>query len=140
MTKPRPPVAVAAILLLLAGCSWTENVMTDDASAPSLPPASASLASTAAGAPARLALTGAVQDTEGDPVNGALVRAVSLDTPVKSVPEIAVLTDRSGRYRWPAVLPPGRYRLEVRTAIGTATKTVTVRPETTATANLTIGR
>jgi len=140
MTKPRRLASVSAMLLLLAGCSWTEKTMSDHESTPAPPPASASRASTVPDRRAGAAVTGAVHDTEGAPVRGALVTAASLDTPGNPVPEVAVLTDRLGRYQWPAVLPPGRYRLEVRTTIGSAAETVTVRPGTTATADLTIGR
>jgi Carboxypeptidase regulatory-like domain len=115
--------------------------MTNDPSRPAASPASSN-AQASPGTPASVAaaVTGDVFDAAGRPVPGALVTAVSLDTPGSPVPEIAVLTDRGGHYRWPAVLAAGRYRLEVRTANGTGTSEVTVHSGTTASADLTLRR
>jgi hypothetical protein len=57
-------------------------------------------------------LRGRVRARNGTPVKGALVVPRSLDFPRKRIPEIAVITDRSGLYNWR--LPPGRYSIEVR--------------------------
>lgn len=54
---------------------------------------------------------GTVSDQEGKTVTGALVTPISLDTPSKAIPEVAVFTNDEGRYSW--VLPAGRYRITV---------------------------
>jgi hypothetical protein len=54
---------------------------------------------------------GQVSNQDGGPVPGALVTPVSLDTPSKAIPEVAVFTNDQGRFSW--VLPAGRYRITV---------------------------
>ncbi len=72
-------------------------------------------------------LQGRVRDLTGEPVPGALVVLVPRrGTP--PVPELAVLTEDDGTFAWPAPLPPGDYRVEVRTATGTATADVALAP------------
>jgi hypothetical protein len=56
-------------------------------------------------------VTGRVLASHGHPVVNALVQAKSLDTPSQPIPEIAIVTDGDGRYRWP--LRPGRYVISV---------------------------
>ena len=63
----------------------------------------------------------------GDPVAGAQITVRSLDRPAGPVPEIAILSDKDGRFAWP--LPPGRYRLAaVVEGREIAIATVTVEP------------
>lgn len=56
-------------------------------------------------------LSGSVRDEAGKPVVGAMVVPRSLQRPGPAIPELAILTDDSGRYAWP--LPPGSYELVV---------------------------
>jgi hypothetical protein len=56
-------------------------------------------------------VTGRVLTSNGHPVVNALVQAKSLDIPSQPIPEIAIVTDGDGRYRWP--LRPGRYLISV---------------------------
>lgn len=56
-------------------------------------------------------LSGSVRDDAGKPVGGAMVVPRSLQRPGPAIPELAILTDDSGRYAWP--LPPGSYELTV---------------------------
>lgn len=56
-------------------------------------------------------LSGSVRDEAGKPVGGAMVVPRSLQQPGPAIPELAILTDDSGRYAWP--LPPGSYDLVV---------------------------
>lgn len=58
-----------------------------------------------------VALTGCVLDIDGNPVAEAIVRAEGL-TPGSDVPELGVITDKTGRYGYYA-LGPGRYRIDV---------------------------
>ena len=60
---------------------------------------------------AREGIEGTVTAADGTPVAGASVLAESLDQPAQRIPEIAILTDESGRYLWP--LSPGRYRISI---------------------------
>ena len=79
---------------------------------------------------------GVVRDASGDPVAGVMVSAVSLATPRQAVPELAVMSDRDGRYSWPAVLSPGPYELRAETPDGPAVARVQVRPDTSASVDL----
>lgn len=49
---------------------------------------------------------------DGEPLVGALIEAKSLDRPSRMIPEIAILSDDYGNYRWP--LTAGRYRMTAR--------------------------
>lgn len=55
--------------------------------------------------------SGTVRDEAGKPVAGALVVPRSLERVGPPIPELAILTDGSGRYAWP--LRPGSYELVV---------------------------
>jgi len=57
-----------------------------------------------------------------------MVEPTSLDNPPRPIPELAVMSDASGRYSWS--LPPGRYSLVAKAVPGT-TKDLT---------HLTVGR
>lgn len=59
----------------------------------------------------RVGLTGKVVDVQGRPVEGAMIEVKSLDASAPAIPEIAILSDSRGRYRWP--LPPGAYEISV---------------------------
>jgi hypothetical protein len=95
---PLRKVAVAfaaAVLVLAVGCGGSDEA-----------------GETASGATAaRVTIQGRATDGTGTPVTGALVVPASLDRPSPAIPELAVLTDRDGRYTWR--LPPGRYVLTV---------------------------
>lgn len=71
-------------------------------------------------------ISGTVTRADGTPVAGAFIAATSLDRPAPPIPEIAILTNETGRFTWP--LQPGRYRLTALVdgdEIGTATAAVT---------------
>lgn len=55
--------------------------------------------------------SGSVRDETGQPIAGALIVPRSLQTPAPAIPELAILSDLTGRYTWP--LPPGDYELTV---------------------------
>ena len=75
----------------------------------------------------------------GQPAEGLMVQAASLDEPSQPIPEIAVLTGEDGRYAWP--LPPGRYRLSVSLdGFQPASGSVTVEAGRRATLNLALER
>jgi hypothetical protein len=57
-------------------------------------------------------VVGRVTAPDGSPVKGALIEPRSLDDPSPPIPEIAIHTDKDGRYMWP--LFPGTYELSVR--------------------------
>lgn len=70
----------------------------------------------------------------GTPLNGTLIEAKSLDRPTRMIPEIAILSDDSGNYRWP--LPPGRYIMTARLDhYWSQSKSVVVETEKAATVN-----
>jgi hypothetical protein len=70
------------------------------------------------------AVEGTVTDSGGNPVEGALLQA-SADDPATILPDIALLTDRAGHYRWE--LGPGSYELSVsKDGFRTAAKRVTL--------------
>ena len=81
-----------ALIVVLAGCGGE-----DEAATP-----------TTGGA---TAVEGTVTDSGGSPVEGALVQASAPDDPTAVLPDIALLTDRQGHYRWN--LGPGSYELTV---------------------------
>ena len=85
------------------------------------------------------ALVGRVTDEAGRPVQRAFVEPTSLDTPAAAVPEIAVFTDESGRYRW--TLEPGRYEVATRAdGYRRAVEEVEVRGGTETTLDFTLSR
>ena len=59
----------------------------------------------------REGITGRVTNSSNLPVKGALVQPRSLEDPSPPIPEIAILTDGEGRYKWP--LLPGNYEISV---------------------------
>jgi hypothetical protein len=61
-------------------------------------------------------ITGSVFTYDGAPIFGVAITFQSLDSPPKAFPEIAVSTDRSGRFR--RELPPGLYRVTVMSRAG----------------------
>ena len=132
-------VALAAVAaLLLAGCGGSDTVGTSSGGSRSTP--ASATAAPAASQPSQIpyAVTGVVRDADGHPVHGVNVAMISLDEPANPVPELAVLTDEHGRYRWPASVPPGRYRLVVTAGQGTASTVVDVPAGGTASADLTL--
>lgn len=56
-------------------------------------------------------LAGIVRDDAGRPVAGALVVPRARRHGGPAIPELAILSDKSGRYAWP--LPPGEYEITV---------------------------
>lgn len=56
-------------------------------------------------------VTGRLANLEGHPVEGAFVQADSPSGDGPPIPDIAILSDSTGRYAWP--LAPGAYRLSV---------------------------
>lgn len=56
-------------------------------------------------------LSGIVRDDAGRPVAGAMVVPRARRHGGPAIPELAILSDKSGRYAWP--LPPGEYEITV---------------------------
>ena len=56
-------------------------------------------------------VSGQITDNDGKAVAEATVLAASVDVNGPAIPEIAIVSDASGRYQWP--LRPGRYELTV---------------------------
>jgi hypothetical protein len=54
---------------------------------------------------------GQVKARDGEAVVGAMIMPTPLSTVAPPVPEIAIITDKDGRYEWP--LPPGPYQITV---------------------------
>ena len=54
-------------------------------------------------------VVGRVVLVDGQPLAGAWIVAHSLDDPARPIPDLAILSDASGRFVWP--LRAGRYRL-----------------------------
>ena len=54
-------------------------------------------------------VVGRVVLLDGQPLVGAWIVAHSLDDPARPIPDLAILSDASGRFVWP--LRAGRYRL-----------------------------
>lgn len=54
---------------------------------------------------------GRITSSSGHAVSGALIRAKSTDSKARSIPDIAILSDKDGKYAWP--LQPGKYDLSV---------------------------
>jgi hypothetical protein len=77
-------------------------------------------------------VVGRVVAADGHPIANAWIRPASLERPGPPIPEIAIVSEADGRYRWP--LPPGQYQVSV-SADGyrEATRPVTVSPGTTVT-------
>jgi hypothetical protein len=81
----------------------------------------------------RSGVAGRVTGPDGAPLEGVSVAAASRDRPERPTPQLGVITNADGRYRWP--LPPGRweftvdapaYRAASRTVDVPAGRTVTV--------------
>lgn len=66
---------------------------------------------------------GVVRDGSGKPVAGVMIEAMA-EPGTSPVPELAILSDRQGRFLWP--LQPGTYRLRANS--GGPPVTVTVTP------------
>jgi carboxypeptidase family protein len=82
----------------------------------------------AAGALSGSMAEGRIVDAGGNPVAGVLVMPESTANPPQAVPEIAVLTDEHGRYKWN--LSPGPYKLTfTREGYAPATQTIVVKPD-----------
>ena len=56
-------------------------------------------------------VTGLVTTSDNLAVEGAFIQPKSLDDPAPPIPEMAVLSNRQGRYTW--LLLPGNYRISV---------------------------
>lgn len=127
----RALLPAAALLLALTACGPQPSSSGGDPGGPASD--SATAGGTAAGTAARGSVAGTVRAADGSPLTGAVVVPRSLDSPAQPVPELAVVTDRQGGYRW--TLPPGRYELAVQVGERRAlpVKTVTVQAGRTAT-------
>lgn len=98
--RPRPILALAGVLAAVLGACAAQDVPASSDDPDSPPPAAA-----------RGVVEGTVTGPDGRPVAGAVVTPRSLDTPSRAIPEIAVLTNDQGMYRW--TLLPGSYELTV---------------------------
>jgi len=79
-------------------------------------------------------VTGFVTTMDGRPIVEAWIQAKSLDKPTNPIPEIAIVTNKEGKYKWPLVA--GKYEISV--SIDNrqyANKVVTVKPGQTTTLN-----
>ena len=84
-------------------------------------------------------VTGTIAEEGGRPVEGAMLVPKSLDINGPAIPEIAIVSDRDGRYQWP--LRPGRYDVTVRASgYEDVTRQVTVAPRTVATLDFVVRR
>jgi hypothetical protein len=84
-------------------------------------------------------VTGTVAEEGGRPVEGAMIVPKSLDINGPAIPEIAIFSDKDGRYQWP--LRPGRFEVLVRASgYGDVTQQVTVAPRTVATLDFVVRR
>jgi hypothetical protein len=71
---------------------------------------------------------GRVIDAAGNPIAGILVMPASTANPPEAVPEIAVLTDAQGRYKWN--LSPGPYTFTfTREGYAPAMQKIVVKPD-----------
>ncbi|MDR9899763.1 carboxypeptidase regulatory-like domain-containing protein [Aetokthonos hydrillicola Thurmond2011] len=72
-------------------------------------------------------VTGLVTTRDGHPIVNAWIQAKSLDEPSNPIPEIAIITNEAGEYKW--TLLPGKYKISVFIDNRKlATKLVTVKP------------
>jgi protocatechuate 3,4-dioxygenase beta subunit len=133
----RTVVTLAAMAVLTMGCGADDTASTGS-QAPASPSAATAAPPAARASQPAYAVTGVVRDTDGRPVPGTNVALTSLDRPANAVPEIAVLTDRAGRYQWPASVPPGRYQVHATTSAGTASAVVDLPAAGRVTADLTL--
>ena len=80
---------------------------------------------------------GLVTTMDGRPIIEAWIRAKSLDQPSNPIPEIAIITNEEGQYKWPLVA--GRYEISVFIDNRqSASQVVTVNPRQTTTLNFKI--
>jgi protocatechuate 3,4-dioxygenase beta subunit len=126
-------VTLAAFALLLGGCGEAGDTASTSGDSPSSA-AAAPRSSDRSGI--TYAVVGVVRDAQGNPVRGVNVAMTSLDEPGNPVPELAVLTDERGRYRWPASVSPGRYELLAATPKGRASTMVHLSDTKSVTADL----
>lgn len=61
--------------------------------------------------PVQEGVAGVVSDSAGRPVVGVVVHAEAISRPRPAIPEIAIVTDENGRYKWP--LPPAEYQITI---------------------------
>ncbi len=57
-------------------------------------------------------LGGTVLYNDGSPVAGAFIQVECIGEPCAAIPDLGVLSNESGHFRWP--LPPGRFRVVAR--------------------------
>ena len=82
-------------------------------------------------------VTGRVTTMDGRPIVEAGIHAKSLDEPSNPIPEIAIVTNEEGRYKWPLVA--GKYEISVFIDNRqSASQVVTVNQGQTATLNFEI--
>lgn len=101
-------VGVAATVLL-GGCGGSGSGVAAGAGDGEIPVTGSPGTASGPGAAGHGSVAGAVRTGDGGPLPGVLVVPVSLDDPAVAVPELAVVTDAGGSYRWD--LPAGRYEL-----------------------------
>ena len=82
-------------------------------------------------------VTGLVTTMDERPIVEAWIQAKSLDEPSNPIPEVAIVTNKEGRYKWPLVA--GKYEISVFIDNRQyASKVVTVNPRQTTTLNFRI--
>lgn len=80
---------------------------------------------------------GKVVSEDGKPLRGVLIQVTSIDIPSLPIPEIAIMTDESGRYVWR--LQPGNYKISpVLTGYKSVSKKATVKKGESAVINFTL--
>ena len=84
-------------------------------------------------------VTGEIKDDNGRALDGAMIIPKSVEANGPAVPEMAILSDTTGRYRWP--LRPGNYDVTVRAdGYHDVTQRVTVSPGAVATLDFVLRR
>lgn len=74
---------------------------------------------------------------DGRPIVNVRIQAKSLDKPSRPIPEIAIITNKEGRYKWPLIA--GKYEISVSIDNRpSASQVVTVNPKQTTTLNFKI--
>lgn len=101
-------IAVLA-LVLLAACGSGGGTAASPEDPDEAPVTGSAGDATGPGPVGRGAVEGVVRAAGGAAVAGVLIVPVPLDDPAPAVPELAVVTDDGGGYRWD--LPGGRYEM-----------------------------
>ena len=103
-------VGIAVLALVLLAACGSDGGTAASPEAPDEAPVTGSAGdATGPGPVGRGAVEGVVRAAGGAAVAGVLIVPVPLDDPAPAVPELAVVTDAGGGYRWD--LPGGRYQM-----------------------------